>query len=258
MQTNYGDHLHCIKLLKHIETLYPIDNQGPKDNSGLQLGNPSRKIKKIGVSYEKTLDVIRYCVENDIDLLITHRPLSIPKKYGPPPEIWWTKFLDVIKDNKLIIYSIHENFDLSKKGTGYYLAQLMGLQITEQHGQYIFGSIDTMPFKHLIDKIKHYLKPAYIFSQGIIDSEVSIIGMVAGTAMEVSDIDFIYSRSVDCYISGDMDDFGIRYARDLNIKTINVDDYSLEKPGLLQLTKLIENSFKHLTIEYIDCKLLSE
>ncbi len=243
------------QVIEYLEQLYPLEDQGSKDNSGLQFGNPNRSVQKIGISYEKSLNVITYCIENNIDLLITHRPLSIPKKFGPPPKEWWLRFTDLVKGSSLIIYSIHENFDFNIKGTGYQLSKALNLFSIEQHGQYIIGKLKPLPFKDFIHLVTKELSPSCIFSYGNPDNYLNKVGIVAGTAMEVNDINFFYSKSVDCYLSGDMDDFGIRYANDLGIATINVDDYSLEKPGLMYIHNLIQEKFQQIVTEYIDCKL---
>ncbi len=246
----------AYEIVEFIENEYPLVNQRKDDNSGLQFGSLDKDVKKVAVAYEKTIDVIQECIRCDYDFLITHRPLSIPKRFGPPPRIWWNLFRKTIDKKEIIIYSVHDNLDLGRNNTALCLSNALRLTAKKQIGEYLICKTDALKFKDFIDRIKKLLKPIYLVAIGNPEFTLNTIGIVAGTAIDVKDIEFFVSSSVDCYLSGDIDDFGIRYARDLGLMTVNVDDYCLERPGILSLYNLLLAQFgNELNLKFIDCRI---
>jgi len=244
----------ALEIIRFLEEEYPLEFQSRDDNSGLQIGSPQREVKRVAVAYEKTLDVISRCVKNKCDMLITHRPLFMPKRFGYPPQAWWNRFKDMINGNDMIIYSVHENLDLGRNNTALCLSRKLRLKFVEQKGQYLICKTRVIKFSDFVSKVNNLLGPAYIIASGNATASIRRIGIVAGTAMNLKDIAFFRSASVDCFLSGDPDDLGIRYARDLGLMTINVDDYSLERPAIIMLYNLLARKFRKLKVEFIDCR----
>ncbi len=187
-------------------------------------------------------------------MLVIHRPLFLPKRFGPPPQKWWKKCKDLINNRNILIYAIHENLDLGIKSTNLILADTLNLTPKYKNSEYLICSTNPIKFIKLIERIKSTLSTEYIISVGKPNNVVKKIGIVAGTAMDITDIDFFLQHEIDCYLSGDPDDFGIRYANDMGIMTINVDDYSLERPAMLYIYKLLKNQFPKINVKFIDCR----
>jgi len=244
----------AIEIMRFLEEEYPLSLQSGDDNSGLQIGSPEKDVKRVVVAYEKTLDVISRCVKEKCDMLITHRPLFMPKRFGRPPEVWWNLFKEMIAGNNMVIYSVHENLDMGTNNTGVCLSKELKLTPVDQKEQYLICKTRLVNFGDFVFQVKNRLKPAYIVARGNAKARVGKIGLVAGTAMEPRDIEFFKLAAIDCFLSGDPDDFGIRYAKDLGLMTINVDDYCLERPAIVFLYRLLENKFKELNVEFIDCR----
>ena len=244
----------ALEIIRFLEKQYPLELQSKDDNSGLQIGSLERDVKRVAVAYEKTLDVISRCIKNRCDMLITHRPLFMPKRFGDPPKIWWDRFQKVIDRSDMIIYSVHENLDFGKDSTALCLSKTLRLKFEERKEQYMICKTKAMRFSDFVSRVENLLEPAYIIASGNAGASIRRIGLVAGTAMNLEDIAFFKSASVDCFLSGDPDDFGIRYARDLDLMTINVDDYSLERPAMIVLYNLLVRRFEKLKVEFIDCR----
>jgi len=242
------------EIIRFLEEEYPLFLQSEDDNSGLQIGSPDKDVKKVAVAYEKTLDVISRCAKEKFDMLVTHRPLFMPKRFGRPPKLWWSLFKDIMVGNDMVIYSVHENLDMGRNNTALCLCEELKLMPVDQHKQYLTCKTSPMHFGDFVLQVKNRLNPAYVIARGDAKAKVSKIGLVAGTAMEPKDIEFFKLAVVDCFLSGDPDDFGIRYARDLGVMTINVDDYCLERPAIVFLSELLENKFREINVEFIDCR----
>src|SRR5271157_859816 len=241
----------ALEIMLFLEEKYPLSLQSEDDNSGLQIGSPNKVVKKVAVAYEKTLDVISTCVKENCDMLITHRPLFIPKRFGSPPEIWWRLFKEMIDGNDMVIYSVHENLDRGRNNTGRLLSKELRLRPVSQEGQYLICRARLLSFGDFVVQVKNCLKPAYIMARGNTKAGVRKIGIVAGTAMEPKDIGFFKLATVDCFLSGDPDDFGIRFQRILGLMTVNVDDYCLERPGIVFLWELLKRKFRDIDVEFI-------
>ncbi len=244
----------AYEIIQFLEDEYPLELQGCSDNSGLQLGSPDKSVGTVTVAYEKTLDIISQCVQNGCDMLITHRPLSIPKRFGPPPKRWWQLFKQTMNGSDMVIYSLHENLDFAVHSTAMCLSKELRLIPLQQIGHYLTCKVKEIQFGNFVSHVKKVLRPAYTIAVGDAKAKIVKVGIVAGTAMDVSDIEFFKSASVECYLSGDPDDFGIRLAKDLGLLTINVDDYCLERPGLMRVHKLLKQKFLDLRVEFIDCR----
>ena len=115
------------EVIHFLEDEYPLKLQSKDDNSGLQTGSTEKEIRRVAVAYEKTLDVISRCIRNNCDMLITHRPLSIPQRFGPPPQRWWQLFQEIMSGSDMVIYSLHENLDLGTNSTALCLSRKLGL-----------------------------------------------------------------------------------------------------------------------------------
>ncbi len=244
----------AYEIIQFLEDEYPLIFQSRNDNSGLQIGSPEKDVRRAAVAYEKTLDVISQCVKNRCDMLITHRPLFMHKRFGPPPRMWWNLFKETINDSDMVIYSLHENLDLGINNTALCLSKELGLTPVEQEGQYLTCKMEEIKFKDFVLYVRKLLKPDYIIAVGNAETNIKSVGIVAGTAMDIKDIEVFRSAPVECYLSGDPDDFGIRYARDVGLMTINVDDYCLERPGIMRIYNLLMQKFKELKVEFIDCR----
>lgn len=248
----------AYEVIRFLEEIYPLKYQRNDDNSGIQIGSAQIDVRKIAVAYEKTLDVISECVTNRCDMLITHRPLLMPRRYGYPPQTWWAIFKELMKNSNMIIYSIHENLDLGTNSTAQHLSRSLGLTPVKEKAPYLVCKTGPIAFRDFVSQVRNALKPEYIVSVGSDTSTIERIGLVAGTAMGIEDIEFFKLASVNCYLSGDPDDFGIRYARDLGIMTINVDDYSLERPAILSIYNLLAQTFGEIDVQFVDCRYRRE
>lgn len=240
-------------IIQFLEQRYPLQCQNNNDG-GLQAGMPDKDVKKIAVAYEKTLDVISLCVKNGIDMLVTHRPLFIPERFGPPPKRWWDLFKEKIGTSNMVIYSLHQSLDLGENSTALCLAEELRLTPVLQKGCYLTCTTSRVTLADLVAHVMKTLKPDYMIAVGRSQATVERVGIVAGTAMDVKDVEYFRDAAVECYLSGDPDDFGIRYARDLELMTINVDDYCLERPGILRVHNILKSAFKALVVQFIDCR----
>jgi len=119
------------KIAKIIEGIAPIKTAESWDNVGFQIGNKHLEIDRVMVALEVTQDVITEAISKNIDLIVTHHPLIFSKlKQLTTDDPVQNMVMDLIKHN-INLYVAHTNLDASKKGTNYYLSNLLGLKRIE-------------------------------------------------------------------------------------------------------------------------------
>jgi len=242
------------EIMNFIEFLAPLTLQSITDNSGLQYGNDDKNILKLGISYEKDLKTIKKALNENCDMLITHRPLYLPKRFPTIENRVLNKIESLLKMNEMVVYSAHENLDLAPDGIADTIAEKLRLKHTIKDGQLRVGEMN-IKFCDLIKFLDKCLNPQFILHIGNSKKIIKKVGIVPGTALDINDIEKCLKYKVDCYISGDTDDFGLRYGRDCNINLICVGDYPLEKPGLLKLKDKLNNKFPQLNIKFIESSI---
>lgn len=115
------------EIIKKFEGIVPKQIEWEKDNSGLQLGDPDREVKKILICLELTREVIEEAKEQKTDLIFTHHPFffrAIKKIDYQSPQGSIIK--ELIKSD-ISVYSAHTNFDQYKEGISYALADKLGI-----------------------------------------------------------------------------------------------------------------------------------
>lgn len=127
-------------VMKYMEELAPLSVALPGDPVGLQVGNPEEFIDKILVALDPDLETIEEAIEIKAQMIITHHPLIYNKlssinEAGPRGSL----VARVIRNN-LHIYSAHTNFDVTRGGVSYRLAEALGLPVKNASVLEVTGS----------------------------------------------------------------------------------------------------------------------
>jgi len=114
-------------LIDFFEKVAPSSLQESYDNSGLQIGDPNKDLKKGLICLDATPAVIEEAIEQGCDLIITHHPLI----FGGLNKITGSTqtervIIEAIKNN-IAIYSIHTNLDNVSSGINGILGEKLGL-----------------------------------------------------------------------------------------------------------------------------------
>ncbi len=118
-------------IIKYIENWAPKEIAWVKDNVGLQVGSPNKKVKNILISLDLTNNVVDDAIKKNCNFIITHHPLLFrPLKKIDLQNDNNSILIERIIKNDITIYSAHTNLDYVKDGVSYQLAkrlQLSGL-----------------------------------------------------------------------------------------------------------------------------------
>jgi len=111
-----------------IESWAPRWIAWEKDNVGLQVGDPTRKVKRILVALDVTHEVVKEAVAEEADLIVSHHPLL----FRPPSTITTSdeigKLVLRLAEKKIAVYAAHTNLDFAKEGVSFQLARKLGLE----------------------------------------------------------------------------------------------------------------------------------
>lgn len=114
-------------IITAIESWAPKWTAWEKDNVGLQIGDPSRTVKRILVTLDVTDSVVQEAINKKIDLIVSHHPLL----FRPPATISTLNPLGHIilrlAEHHIAVYASHTNLDSVKGGVSFSLAQRLGL-----------------------------------------------------------------------------------------------------------------------------------
>jgi dinuclear metal center YbgI/SA1388 family protein len=111
-----------------LEDFAPLALQEAYDNSGLQTGDVSRKLRGILLCLDVTPEVLDEAIELDCNLIVSHHPLL----FHPLRALTGRTYIErcVIKacKNDLVLYAAHTNLDNAWGGVNFHLAEKIGLQ----------------------------------------------------------------------------------------------------------------------------------
>ena len=99
-----------------------------RDNVGLQIGSPERKVRRIVVALDTTDGVIDEAQKQRADLVISHHPLL----FHPPRALRETdrigRMVQRLIQNKIAVYAAHTNLDFTSGGVSFALAERLGIE----------------------------------------------------------------------------------------------------------------------------------
>ena len=110
-----------------MEEIAPLRLSEKWDNSGLQVGQKDRPVRKILIALDPLFEVVDYACKNDFDLLITHHPLIFTPLKSIDPSNPTGAIINKAIIHQLCIFAAHTNLDSVKGGLNDILADKIGL-----------------------------------------------------------------------------------------------------------------------------------
>lgn len=115
-------------LCSFLESAFPLTFQESYDNSGLQVGDPEKRISCALLTLDVTEEVINEAINEGCDVVISHHPVifgGLKNITGNSPE--GRVLLKAIR-NDIAIYSAHTNLDSAYNGVSQKMALKLGLK----------------------------------------------------------------------------------------------------------------------------------
>ncbi|MCX7983896.1 MAG: Nif3-like dinuclear metal center hexameric protein [Bacteroidetes bacterium] len=115
------------QLIEVLEEWAPRWTAWDRDNVGLLVGDPHRRVSRILVALEVTPKVVDEAITRKVELIITHHPLL----FRPLMHVTSTDPIGAmvltLAENRIALYAAHTNLDVAKNGVSFLLAEKLGL-----------------------------------------------------------------------------------------------------------------------------------
>ncbi|MBW6497096.1 MAG: Nif3-like dinuclear metal center hexameric protein [Bacteroidales bacterium] len=116
------------ELLECFEQVAPGTLQESYDNSGLQLGSPTKEVNKGLICLDVTPSVVGEAISKGCDLIISHHPLIFKGLKKITGAHFTEKVIIEAIKHDIAIVSVHTNLDNVELGVNHRLGQAMGLK----------------------------------------------------------------------------------------------------------------------------------
>jgi dinuclear metal center YbgI/SA1388 family protein len=224
--------------------------------NGLQVEG-KEEIEKILTAVSINLDVVHEAVRKNADAVIVHHGMFW--KSEDRTVIGYRRArMDVLLRNNINLFAFHLPLDTHPKiSHNRIILEHIGADhitgIQENGKEFDYGMKGTflapLSFKELVNRINESLQTeARYFHCG--KEQVGSIFVVSGAGRNL--IDKIPALEVDAFLTGDAAESTQYIAKEERINYIYAGHYNTEKPGIIELGRLIAEKY-HLNVQFFDC-----
>lgn len=228
------------QIYDYINEIAPFAAQENWDNSGFQVGERAKEVKKILFSLDATADLVREALDLQCDLIVTHHPfLFHPQK----------QFLDsspafqAAKHNIAVI-SAHTSYDCAVGGVNDILAETVGL--TEVHpsecGMFRIGLVPKQSAKDFAKTVQTALQAKA--SVSLPEKVLRCVAVCGGAGA-----DFIAdakAQGADLFLTGEAKHHEILDATALGISVVCAGHFETEMPAVRALCARVQAQFPQI------------
>ena len=182
-------------LITYLNGRFPLSLAESWDNSGSQLVDEKREVKKVVLTLDVTDKVVEYAVENSADLILSHHPFIFSPLKNLELNSYRGSMIKQLILNDISCYSMHTNYDSGKNGINSVVAEMLKLSncrnIVETDGEMDagFGMVgeldDTLETDDFVKNMKltfnldHVIE--YIFND---KDEIKIVAFCGGAGAD--------------------------------------------------------------------------
>ncbi len=234
------------EIIMLLDEMAPFSLAEGWDNSGLQVGDYSQRIKKILLSLDPTIRSLEYASERNAQLLLTHHPLIFQPLSSIDVNIYPGDVVSEALKKNISIVSIHTNLDASKGGVSDILADLFGLRDIEalqkrddsDNDWTGMGRIGYIPvpirFADMIQTVKKSLGLKILRVMGPGEREIRRVAVVGGAGGGM--VSLASKRGADLLITGDISHHDALLAQTMDLALIDGGHFQTEKVAMDLLT----------------------
>lgn len=116
------------ELLGYLEERVSLAQQEDYDNSGVQCGDITQKLRSVLVAIDTTEAVVDEAIEKGCNLIVTHHPALFRGVKSITPDYYINRALIKAIKHDIVIYASHTALDNDYEGVNIFWAQKMKLQ----------------------------------------------------------------------------------------------------------------------------------
>lgn len=200
------------EIIEKLNDFCPPRLAYPWDNVGLLCGDSEKEIKKILVTLDTNVNVVREAVKVGADMIVSHHPILL----GGIKRIDYAsaegQVIKLLIENDIVLFAAHTNMDTAEGGINDKLAEMLCLtdvKILDRHtddptaGLGRYGKLQkSVKFKKFAEKCKTILKTPFLRISGDFEREITTVAVASGSCSEI--IPLAYEKGADVIITGDM------------------------------------------------------
>ncbi len=119
------------ELISYFDSAVPLAFQESYDNSGLQVGDPEQEITSAMITLDVTEQVMEEAIQEGCDLILSHHPVIFSPIKRISTSTASERIITSAIRNKIAIYSLHTNLDVTSSGISIKMAGKIGLLNTK-------------------------------------------------------------------------------------------------------------------------------
>ncbi len=234
------------------------------DNSGLQVGDPFRPVRKIWVALDPLPEVVEKACDAEVDLLITHHPLIMTPVKSLDLSLPTGQIIARAIHSRLALFCAHTNFDSVKNGLNDILCDRIGvtglrpLEENEDGTLEGIGRIGTLPsaqpLKTFAGRVKTVLGLNWLRLVGDPAMTVQTVAVCTGSGGSL--IELFLATDADVYVTGDLKYHNARDAEAAGRALLDIGHFPSEhlmmEPLAHRLQTLLDETGAEVTIEACD------
>ncbi|MEA3384599.1 MAG: Nif3-like dinuclear metal center hexameric protein [Campylobacterota bacterium] len=222
------------EIYNYLDSISPFELQEKWDNSGLIVGSFDDEIKRVYISLDLDLEMIKTIKPNS--LIITHHPLIFSPIKKLNNDSYTTKILKKLIKKDISLISMHTNIDKTHLNS-YVGNEILGLNFV-QNDDFVYTTSVDMSFIELQNLIKQKLEIKHL---KIVDTNKRIksIALTTGAGMSL-----LSTIKADCFLTGDIKYHEAMEAKARDISLIDIGHYESEHHFTTLLSSLIKKYLK--------------
>lgn len=244
-------------IIKIMEQFAPKMLKEDFDNVGLMVGDKEKKVEKILLALDCTLDVIEEAKDKKIDLIITHHPLIFRKPNSITNDTLIGKKIIELITNDISVYSSHTNLDSAEKGLNETIVNILGYESEEllevnkraRNSNEGLGRIirleDSIQLEDLMKTIKEKLN---IKSLKVVRGceNVKNIAVINGSGSDF--FEKAYQKGADCIITGDTTYHYASDYKEMGVSIIDTGHFSSEWIVFIEVINKLKDKLQDIEI----------
>lgn len=223
-------------IIQRIENFCPPRLAYSWDNVGLLCGGREKEVKKVLVTLDTNVSVVREAIEKGADMIVSHHPILLGGikriDYGTSTG----QMIKLLIENDISLFAAHTNMDTANGGINDKLAEMFGLadiKILDIHTDDITAGLGRygklrkpIKFKDFAEKCKTILQTPFLRISGDFEREINTVAVASGSCSEI--IPLAYEKGADVIITGDMKYHNMIDMTELGICIIDAGHYPTE------------------------------
>lgn len=242
--------MRLANLISKLEKRIPCAWAEEWDNPGLSVGNPDCDVEKIALALDVTEDTVHQSAVTGCQLLVTHHPIIFHAMknlifHTPGP-----RAIGMAIENRISLYSAHTNWDSSREGVNFCLAEALGLNDIEplispqaDNGAWGMGAVGNIPDAVRLEDFMRLAKERWRLSScsgfGDAAGPISRVAIGGGSCS-----DFwpqALAVGADVFITADVPYHNRNDSLAMGLSLIVIDHGEMERVSLTALKSLLED-----------------